>query len=279
MNNPAYLSVWVYLLIEAEFQQGKSVLFNGKRVYLQAGQLTCGQNQLSLWSGVPRGTVHRILETFKNEQQIEQQTSNKMSLITILNWSKYQDDEQQNEQQTNNKRTTDEQQMNTPQEVKKLRSKEINKTTQTDFSEKLEEQKQQNPKDQRIEQAIADFRSYRESIKKPLTAIAEIALRKSVWNALLKQDWSTEDVLNSFNNSIMNSWQGVFFDKKPISSSLKNEHHTTQTSSQNGSYSSSQRMGKPESRRTHGVGSSSNEWKSIQSSLSKTIKTIPPVGV
>ena len=28
-----------------------------------------------------------------------QQTSNKMSLITILNWSKYQDDEQQNEQQ------------------------------------------------------------------------------------------------------------------------------------------------------------------------------------
>jgi hypothetical protein len=52
--------------------------------------------------------VQRILKTFKSEQQIEQQTTSRNRLITIVAWNEYQKSEQQNEQQVNNKRTTSE---------------------------------------------------------------------------------------------------------------------------------------------------------------------------
>jgi hypothetical protein len=56
--------------------------------------------------------VRRILETFENEQQIEQLKTAKGTVITVLNWGKYQQREQLNEQQVNNCCTTDEQLMN-----------------------------------------------------------------------------------------------------------------------------------------------------------------------
>ena len=46
--------------------------------------------------------VKRILKSFENEHQIEQQTANKNRLITVVNWDKYQSSEQQFEQQVNN---------------------------------------------------------------------------------------------------------------------------------------------------------------------------------
>lgn len=119
MNKPAYLAVWCWLLSEAQWQEGKQVLFCGKKVTLIEGQLTCGRKQIANATGVPSGTVYRILETLKNEQQIEQQVDNKKSLITILKWQEYQGDEQQVEQQVNNKRAASEQQVSTTEEVKK----------------------------------------------------------------------------------------------------------------------------------------------------------------
>lgn len=121
MNKPAYLSVWCWLLSEAQWQEGKKVLFRGNKIILGEGQLTCGRFQIAEDTGVPSGTVYRILETLKNEQQIEHQVDNKKSLITIIKWKEYQVDERQDEQQMNNKRTTNEQQMSTTEEVKELK--------------------------------------------------------------------------------------------------------------------------------------------------------------
>ena len=67
---------------------------------------------------ISESKVQRILKEFENEHQIEQQTSPRNRLISIVNWSEYQNNEHQSEQQVNNKRTTNEQQMNTNKNVK-----------------------------------------------------------------------------------------------------------------------------------------------------------------
>lgn len=107
-----YLAVWIYLLLNAT-HQSQDKLFGGKRITLQPGQLITGRNVIASKFKINESKVQRILKCFENEQQIEQQTSNKNRLISILNWSEYQSREQDDEQQLNNNRTTTEQQLNT----------------------------------------------------------------------------------------------------------------------------------------------------------------------
>lgn len=112
-----YLAVWIYLLLNATHKEIPA-LFKGKKIILQKGQLITGRKSMASQLKISESKIFRIINDYKSEQQIEQQTSNKNSLITILNWDKYQQIEQQNEQQVNNKRTTNEQQMNTNKNVK-----------------------------------------------------------------------------------------------------------------------------------------------------------------
>lgn len=138
MSKPAYRSIWIELLFEAEHgmklvnkkwvkkdeKEMKSVLFKGQRIYLKPGQLTCGAKQLSEWTGVPRGTVERILKTFKNEEMIEVQTSNEFSLVQIVNWESYQNNEEQSEERVRNQRGTSEEPVRTPKECKNEKNEE-----------------------------------------------------------------------------------------------------------------------------------------------------------
>ena len=117
MNQPNYRAVWTEILLEAQHKP-RDVIFKGKRITLKPGQFTCGSNQLSEWTGVPASSVRRILKIFKSEQQIDVQASNKFSLITVLNWDKYQGVEQQSEQQVSINRAASEQQVATPKECK-----------------------------------------------------------------------------------------------------------------------------------------------------------------
>jgi len=75
------------------------------------GQLLTGRKQLSQETGIPEGTVEKILRYLETEQQIEPQTTAKFRVITIKNWGLYPatpDVEQQN----NNNVTAEEQQRN-----------------------------------------------------------------------------------------------------------------------------------------------------------------------
>lgn len=114
-----YLSVWIYLLLNATHKEIPA-LFKGKKITLKPGQLITGRKSISNQLKISESKIYRVINEYKSEHQIEQQTSNKNSLITILNWDKYQQVEHQNEQQMNNKRTTTEQQLNTNKNVKNV---------------------------------------------------------------------------------------------------------------------------------------------------------------
>ena len=134
MKDAGHLAVWMYLLLNATHAEYPA-LFKGQKIMLQPGQLITGRKAISSALSVDESKVTRILNSFENEHQIEQQTSNKNRLISIVNWDLYQSTEQQNELQVNNNRTTDEQQVNTNKNVKNDKNEKNEINTISDSAE------------------------------------------------------------------------------------------------------------------------------------------------
>lgn len=116
-KDPDHLAVWMYLLLTAT-HQSRPTMFGGRKIILKPGQLVTGRKKISEQTGVEESKVKRILNTFKTEQQIDQQGKRYGSLISILEWDKYQDVDQQNAQQVTNECPTSDQQVTTKQECK-----------------------------------------------------------------------------------------------------------------------------------------------------------------
>lgn len=103
MRRPAYRSVWIEILLRA-CHDGTSVSFGGKQIELDPGQFTTGAYQMSKATGVPRGTIERILKRFKSEELIEERTDGQCTLITVKKWNSYQKSEEANEERVRNDR-------------------------------------------------------------------------------------------------------------------------------------------------------------------------------
>lgn len=84
-----YFSVWMYLLLTATHKEIKKT-FKGDTIMLQPGQLLTGRKAISTLFNISESKIERILKRFEIEQQIEQQTSTKNRLITVLNWNLHQ---------------------------------------------------------------------------------------------------------------------------------------------------------------------------------------------
>lgn len=102
-----HLAVWIYLLLDATHTE-RYALFGGQKILLMPGQTVTGRKKISRALNISESKIQRIINLFKSEQQIKQQTSSRNRLITVINWDDYQSSEQQIEQQMNNKRTTSE---------------------------------------------------------------------------------------------------------------------------------------------------------------------------
>lgn len=125
-----YVHLWVHLLMKASYQT-QEYLLNGEIKRLAPGQFITGRNVLVKETHINRSKVERILKTFENEHQIEQQSTNKFRIITILNWSNYQTDEQLDEQPVSSQRAASEQPVSTYKKDKKEKNIK-NKTISAD---------------------------------------------------------------------------------------------------------------------------------------------------
>lgn len=121
-----HLAIWTYLLLNATHKEYPA-LFKGEKITLQAGQLITGRKSIARELRVSESKVYRVLDALKSEHQIEQQRSSHNSLITIVNWDKYQVSEQQNEHLMNNCRTSDEHLVNTNKNVKNVNNVKNNR--------------------------------------------------------------------------------------------------------------------------------------------------------
>ena len=121
-DDPLMVKAFLHLLLKANYEPKK---WHG--ITVQRGQLITGRTQLAAELHISERQVRTILERLKIGQQIDIQTTNKYSLVTICNYAKYQDipederptNDQQNDQQETNKRPTNDQQTTTTKQYNK----------------------------------------------------------------------------------------------------------------------------------------------------------------
>ena len=121
-DNEKALKVWVWCLLRANHQE-KEVLVGLQNVTLQPGEFVTGRNKASEELGLTPSTAWRYLNLLRKLEMLDIKPNSKFSVISLVNWGKYQgsetDNGQQSEQQMDNKRTANGQQMDTDKNVKK----------------------------------------------------------------------------------------------------------------------------------------------------------------
>lgn len=202
MKDAEHLAVWVFLLLHASHKE-YNVIFDGKRTTLRPGQLITGRKSIASELGMNESKVRRILESFENDQQIDQQKTNKNRLISLLNWESYQIFDQQNDQQVTNKRPTSDQQVTTNKNIKN------NKNERNIYKDSPE-----------LNSAIESFIDYRKS-NKPMS-------KKEIDEMIKKLDEMTDsedEKIRILNQSIKRGWIGIF----PIKEKKKNQFMTAES--------------------------------------------------
>lgn len=177
-KDPDHLAVWIYLLLNATHKQ-KKMMFEGKVITLNPGQLITGRKSISTQIKVSESKVQRVLKLLESEQQIEQQTTPRNRLITVVSWQEYQSGEQQIEQQVNNNRTTTEQQLNTNKNDKNGRS--------SIYAQKFEQFYAKYPKKKAKQAAVKAWGK----LKPDDALFAQIM--KGLDNHIRSEDWSKDD--------------------------------------------------------------------------------------
>lgn len=143
-----YLKLWLFCLFEASHKDREQLVGNAM-VQLDRGQFVIGRKILEekLNKGVkPQQKLNEItwwryLKNLEKWKMLNIKTNNKFSVVTVVNYSFYQDredeTEQHNEQQVNNNGTTTEQQLNTNKNLKNLENVKNEKKDQKTSCRKL----------------------------------------------------------------------------------------------------------------------------------------------
>ena len=89
-QDPVTFRLWIYLLLKANHKP-KRVIFNGEEITVERGQLVTGLQSLCDNTATSLRQVRTRLWSLQRASMIERKTSNRFSIITILNYSHYQD--------------------------------------------------------------------------------------------------------------------------------------------------------------------------------------------
>lgn len=128
------LKLWLLCLTKARYKNGHT-LINGKKVVLKQGEFITGRESLykEFNKGVKKkqivseSTLWNWIKNFEKSGKLNIKSTNKYSVITILNWNKYQDSDESltsNEHQLDNNLTSTEQQVDITLTQKKKDKKE-----------------------------------------------------------------------------------------------------------------------------------------------------------
>lgn len=192
---------FLHLLLVANYEEGE---YLGQKI--KRGQAVIGLKATSKKIGISIQNLRTALEKLEKSGEITRKSTNKFTLVTIENYSKYQDREAvsnnnankrlTNDQQTTNKRLTNDQQH--------LRNKEYknNKNIRNIYISDIVASEPAQ-----LHDYLNDFVKMRKSIKAPLTARA----LKSVLKDLEKlSDGDIETKIAILEQSVVKCWKTVY---------------------------------------------------------------------
>jgi len=112
---------WVDLLLMANHEARKMPI-GGELSTIERGQLFTSSLTLSARWGWSRGKVERFLKQLENDQMMERKRTPNGQLLTLVNYSVYQDLNTTNGHQTDNRRTSNGQPTDTNKELKNVKN-------------------------------------------------------------------------------------------------------------------------------------------------------------
>ena len=89
-QEPEALKLWLYLLMAASLTD-KATAFNGQMLNIKRGQLVFGLNAASARLNISVRRLRKYLDWFSADDMIDKRVTNKFSIISITNYSQYQD--------------------------------------------------------------------------------------------------------------------------------------------------------------------------------------------
>lgn len=215
--------LFIHLLLKANHEPTK-----WKGITVERGQTVTGRLALSKELGISERSVRTALNHLKSTNELTIKATNKYSLVTIVNYAKYQDrpcqSDQQSDQQPDTQATSNRPASDHKQEDKNIRTKEernitppISPPTEV-VGEKRKSQSGlirddealqiigQWTENQPLRDTLMEFVKHRRAIKKPMT---EYALKR-LFPKLKSIAGSEEEQIEVLSQSIVNGWQGVF---------------------------------------------------------------------
>lgn len=109
--SPETFKIFILILLKVNFKENQFP-FNGEIVELKPGQCITSLGNLSIESG-NKLTIRKVRTALKQLEKLEiltNQTTNRYTLITVVNWEKYQTTRKKATNQTTKKRQTDDKQ-------------------------------------------------------------------------------------------------------------------------------------------------------------------------
>lgn len=114
--------LFLHILLKTNWKAGR---FQGKEI--PVGSFVTSVGHLAEQTGLTVQQVRTALSNLKSTGEITVKSTNKYSVISVVNWAKFQvQDDSDNKQATNNQQTSNKQ-ITTIEEIKKGRKKEISK--------------------------------------------------------------------------------------------------------------------------------------------------------
>lgn len=126
--------LFLHILLKARYYEGR---WQGGP--LVPGQLPTSTVKLAGELGWSRSAVTRTLDKLKVSGEVNTSTNSKWTLVTVVNWAKWQDDDGKPDSKPNRKRTATGQQPDTLKEGKKERREEEVTAARSEFKSKCKE--------------------------------------------------------------------------------------------------------------------------------------------
>lgn len=196
-KSPKTLQLFLYLILNANIKDA-----DFETVTVHRGQLVTSYPALATVTSMSVQSVRTAIDHLKLTGEITVKSYPKFSVITILNYDKYQTG-QQGEQQANNSQSTGKQQSNNSQVTTIKEYKEVKKDkNERNISDDVFAEFAKN--DEVLLKALRDFEQMRKAIKAPLTDRARTLLISRLKKYPYRQ-W-----VDMLNQSVLNNWKNVY---------------------------------------------------------------------
>lgn len=122
LKNHKLCSLWLWCLLKASHKEFDMIV-GCQQVHLMPGDFVFGLNKASDELGISIRSIRTIIDFLRKSKNLTIKTTNKFSIISIVNWDTYQQEETSSDKQTDKQPTSYRQATDNKQECKELKNK------------------------------------------------------------------------------------------------------------------------------------------------------------